>query len=127
MPPTTGGSTIGKVVSPRTTALPRKVLRARSQASGNPNSSAITVLASEAMMESPSASSELLFVMMPKTLPPWGPGDHPDRREHEEQRGQRGQDGQQRVEGLFLLVHPGYAGGANPKLASTAWPWGLST
>ena len=73
LPPTTGGSTIGSVVSPRTSPLPRKLLRARIQASGNPNSSAMTVLASEATMESPSASSELLLVMMPKTLPHGAP------------------------------------------------------
>jgi hypothetical protein len=73
IPPATGGSTIGSVVSPRTSPLPRKLLRARIQASGNPNSSAMTMLASEAMMESPSASSELLFVMMPKTLPHGAP------------------------------------------------------
>ena len=40
MPPTTGGSTIGRVVRPRSSALPRNCPRASSHANGNPNSSA---------------------------------------------------------------------------------------
>ena len=69
MPPTTGGSTIGRVVSPRSSALPRNRPRASSQASGNPNSSASTVVASEAIRDRRSASSDVLlvitFVMLP--------------------------------------------------------------
>src|ERR1700691_861818 len=58
MPPTTGGSTIGSVVSPRSNGLPGNRPRASSQASGKPKASASAVVATEATSESQSASSE---------------------------------------------------------------------
>jgi hypothetical protein len=77
MPPTTGGSTIGKVVRPRSTALPRNRPRASSHASGKPNSTASTVLDSEAISESCSASSELLLVITLNMLPHGAPVTSP--------------------------------------------------
>ncbi len=63
MPPTTGGSTIGSVVRPRSSPLPRNCPRASCHASGNPNPSAMTVLDSDATRDSPSASSADLLVI----------------------------------------------------------------
>ena len=63
MPPTTGGSTIGSVVRPRSSALPRNSTRASNQASGNPKTSASAVVASEAISVSHSASRDAGLVI----------------------------------------------------------------
>ena len=128
MPPTTGGSTIGSVVRPRTTPLPRNRPRASSHASGNPNSSAITVLDSDAMMESPSASSELLLVMTLVMRPQGAPVISPISGKTKNSAARAASRASSGLNGCFWssmwLTHPG---GMKPKLASTFWPSGPST
>ena len=51
MPPTTGGSTSGRVTAARSTDLPGKCARARTQASGVPNTRLIAVTSSEVSIE----------------------------------------------------------------------------
>jgi hypothetical protein len=56
IPPTTGGSTMGRVVSARTSRRPGKSIRARTQASGNPKMMHTAVAARDVWIESRRAS-----------------------------------------------------------------------
>src|SRR5215475_5452579 len=69
MPPTTGGSTIGKVISPRSRLRPGNLPLASSQATGKPKISAIAVVAREAINDSPRASRAVVLVMTLVILP----------------------------------------------------------
>ena len=106
MPPTTGGSTIGSVASPRSSPLPGNFPRASSQASGNPKASAIAVLASEATIESSSACTAVWLVITLVMWPHGCPGDEPDQREDEEQRRQRASRASRGLNGSLSLVMP---------------------
>src|SRR5580700_231344 len=122
MPPTTGGSTIGSVVKPRTRALPRNCTRASSQASGKPKTSASAVVASEAKRQ-PQCVQRRRARDHLGHRGPRRPDHEPGQRQDEEQRRDRGQARNEGVERLLPRSrHAYFPAGLKPKLCSTFCP-----
>ena len=87
----------------------------------------MTVLASEAMMESPSASSEVLLVMTLVMWPHGAPVISPISGNTKNSAASAASRASSGLNGCFCWSIPVHPGGMKPKLASTFWPSGPST